>query len=366
MKEKWRYLSSRIYMLCVGLFLFLAVICLILCVWAARTGKNGTEAVFCTAVWLFGFLFFYFAVLRPYRKVDRYLQLFFAGYTNAGLKEEACILSPGTEELARVLVRLTESDQLLNANKRQAQYLALQNQINPHFLYNTLDSIRSEAMMGENQTVAEMTEALATFFRYTISKVENMVTLEEELENTKIYFLIQKHRYEDRVTLEIEYDKEDEVLLRYLLPKLTIQPVVENSILHGIERKIGSGTIRILLRCTEKRLLIRISDNGVGMAPEVLERLNHQLNQPVFDSIQLSKDKGGIAILNVNNRIHLIFGEEYGMTVYSTPGVGTDTEIHLPLITSERQLKNLRRECETGNFKNGAGDSYRAGKEAPE
>ena len=200
-----------------------------------------------------------------------------------------------------------------------------------------------EALLEGNSTVVEMTEALATFFRYTISKVENMVTLEEELENTKVYFLIQKYRFEDRVNLEIQYDKEDEFLLHCLLPKLTLQPVVENSIIHGIERKVGSGTIRIVLRCTEKRLLIEISDDGVGMPPDVLERLNSQLNQPVFDSISLSKNKGGIAILNVNNRIHLIFGEEYGMTVYSTPGVGTDTVIDLPLITSERQLKNLRR-----------------------
>lgn len=343
MKERWRYLSSRIYVLCVGLLVFLALICVLLSILAVRTGRYGAEALCCLAVEAAGILFFYFGVLKPYRKVERYLRLFFAGYTSAGLKEEARLLSPGTEGLAQVLIGLMESDQLLNANKRQAQYLALQNQINPHFLYNTLDSIRSEALLEGNSTVVEMTEALATFFRYTVSKVENMVTLEEELENTKVYFLIQKYRFEDRVNLEIQYDKEDEFLLHCLLPKLTLQPVVENSIIHGIERKVGSGTIRIVLRCTEKRLLIEISDDGVGMPPDVLEKLNNQLNQPVFDSISLSKNKGGIAILNVNNRIHLIFGEEYGMTVYSTPGVGTDTVIDLPLITSERQLKNLRR-----------------------
>lgn len=115
-----------------------------------------------------------------------------------------------------------------------------------------------------------------------------------------------------------------------------------NSIIHGIERKIGSGTIKIVLKCTEKRLIIEINDDGVGMRPEVLEKLNNQLNQPVFESIQLSKNKGGIAIMNVNNRIHLIYGEEYGMTVYSTPDVGTDTVINLPLITSERQLENMK------------------------
>lgn len=148
--------------------------------------------------------------------------------------------------------------------------------------------------------------------------------------------------FEERINLEIEYDKEDEFLLRCLLPKLTLQPVVENSIIHGIERKIGSGTIKIVLKCTEKRLIIEINDDGVGMRPEVLEKLNNQLNQPAFESIQLSKNKGGIAIMNVNNRIHLIYGEEYGMTVYSTPDVGTDTVINLPLITSERQLENMK------------------------
>lgn len=342
MKGKWNYLSYRIQMLCVTFFSLWTVADFFLFLYAYKTGSHMKGFILSTIVLLILFLFYYFAILEPYHRVDKYLNLFLMGYTSAGIKEESCMISPEVEEMIKILIRLIESDQLLNANKRQAQYLALQNQINPHFLYNTLDSIRSEAMIEGNVVVAEMTEALATFFRYTISKVENMVTLEEELENIRVYFSIQKHRFEDRVNLEIEYDKEDEFLLRCLLPKLTLQPVVENSILHGIERKVGSGTIKISLKCTEKRLIIEISDDGVGMKPEVLEKLNNQLNQPVFESIQLSKNKGGIAIMNVNNRIHLIFGEEYGMTVYSTPDVGTDTVINLPLITSERQLKDMK------------------------
>ncbi len=342
MRGKWRYLSYRIYVLCLGIGIFLLVGILALWIYVFKYKIHVGTAVLCTGILFLFFFFFYFAIFKAYLRIDKYLSLFLMGYTSAALKEESCMLSPGVEELTKILVRLLESDQLLNANKRQAQYLALQNQINPHFLYNTLDSIRSEAMLEGNNAVAEMTEALATFFRYTISKVENLVTLEEELENTKVYFLIQKHRFEDRVNLEIEYDKEDAFLLRCQLPKLTIQPVVENSIIHGIERKVGSGTVHISLKCTEKRLIIEINDDGVGMQPEALEKLNHQLNEPVFESIQLSKEKGGIAIANVNNRIHLIFGEEYGMTVYSTPNVGTDTVITLPLITSERQIKDLK------------------------
>lgn len=342
MEKRWRYLSYRIQILYAAVLGFWFLGILGIWIYVVKTRRHLEAAGAWTGVFFACFAFSYFAVYKPYQRIDKNLNLFLMGYTSTGIKEENCIMSPGMEELIKILVRLIESDQLLNANKRQAQYLALQNQINPHFLYNTLDSIRSEAMLEGNDTVAEMTEALATFFRYTISKVENMVTLEEELENAKVYFLIQKHRFEDRVDLEIEYDKEDEFLLRCLLPKLTLQPVVENSIIHGIERKLGSGTIRIVLKCTEKRLIIEINDDGVGMQPEVLERMNHQLNQPVFESIQLSKVKGGIAITNVNNRIHLLFGEEYGMTVYSTPGVGTDTVISLPLITSERQLKRIK------------------------
>lgn len=342
MEKKWCYLSYRIQLFYAGIFVFWLFCIVGIWILVIKTRRFMVPAGIVTAMYVVFFCFFIFAVYIPYQREDNNLNLFLMGYTSTGLKEETCMLSPGMEELTKILIRLTESDQLLKANKRQAQYLALQNQINPHFLYNTLDSIRSEAMLAGNDTVAEMTEALATFFRYTISKVENMVALEEELENAKVYFQIQKYRFEDRVDLKIEYDEEDEVLLRCLVPKLTIQPVVENSIIHGIERKLGNGTICIALKCTEKRLLIEISDDGIGMPAEVLERLNHQLNQPVFESIQLSKDKGGIAIMNVNNRIHLLFGEGYGMTVYSTPNVGTDTVISLPLITSERQLKRIK------------------------
>lgn len=280
-------------------------------------------------------------VLVPYNRQDKNIQLFLSGYTASGLKNPEYVLSPGTEQLYETVISLLESDALLKANKRQAQYLALQNQINPHFLYNTLESIRSEAMEAGIYNVMNMTEALANFFRYTISKVENIVTLEEELQNMETYFSIQQYRFEDKLHLSVEYEEEErEQLFKCLMPKLILQPVVENSIVHGIERKLGSGTVRVILRCTEKRLLIQVSDDGVGMKPETLEQLNRHLNQPVFDSIRLAKEKGGIAIVNVNNRIHLMFGETYGISINSAPGVGTDVMINLPLVTSKRQIKN--------------------------
>lgn len=340
MENKWRFLSYRIQ--CAGvaaaaLFWFVWLLALYM---AAASGRYVFLVMAAGAVFAGVCIFAVLGIRSPYRRLDKNVQLFLSGYTASGLKNPDYILSPASEQLYETVIRLLESDQILNANKRQAQYLALQNQINPHFLYNTLESIRSEAMEAGIESVMNMTEALANFFRYTISNVENMVTLEEELDNIQTYFSIQKYRFEERIRLSVEFEPEDrEMLLKCLMPKLTLQPIVENSIIHGIERKMGEGTVRIIIRRTRKRLIIQISDDGIGMAPEMLEKLNRQLNQPVYDSVRLSRNSGGIAIVNVNNRIHLIFGEEYGMSLYSTQGVGTDMVVTLPYVTSRRQVK---------------------------
>ena len=223
----------------------------------------------------------------------------------------------------------------MNATRRQAQYLALQNQINPHFLYNTLEGIRSEALIANLTTVADMTEALGNFFRYTISNMDHLVFLEDELINVENYYLIQQYRFGEKINLNIIYDKDDkETLLKYQLPKLTLQPIVENAIYHGIERKLDNGTITIKIEATKKRLIITISDDGLGMSKQQLDELLSKLNTDYFEYIsQVDEEKGGIAIVNVNNRIKLLFGETYGINIFSTAGVGTDVEITLPLMT---------------------------------
>ncbi|BAK99880.1 putative two-component histidine kinase [Oscillibacter valericigenes Sjm18-20] len=229
--------------------------------------------------------------------------------------------------LAERLNAILKTSNSFELSKRQAQYQALQNQINPHFLYNTLESIRSEALISGLGSVADMCEALANFFRYTISNQADVVTVDEELQNIKTYFYIQQYRFGSRLTLKIEYEEDDvDTLIRCKLPKLTLQPIVENAIIHGIEQKLGNGTVTIKLMMTQRCLLIRISDDGVGMDPEILEKVNQRMagNAPP------GSGKGGIAIANVNNRIRLLFGETYGVIVYSTLGVGTDVEISLP------------------------------------
>lgn len=342
MGEDWKYLISRVK--------FFGSLLMILCgmfwlklLYDKRRNRMDLILVLVIGIFLVILcLMIIRQVVLPYKKIENNMTLFLKGYTIDGLQDSETALTKEADRIFSELIQLLKSEQMLNENKRQAQYLALQNQINPHFLYNTLESIRSEAMEAGMDSVVCMTEALAHFFRYTISNMENMVTLEEELDNINTYFLIQKYRFEERIGLTIEYDEEEHDLLNHcLLPKLTLQPVVENSIIHGIERKMGFSTVRIVLRCTEKRLIIQVSDDGIGMQPEALDDLNRKLNQSLFESLHNKKKKGGIALVNVNNRIHLIFGEEYGMTVYSTPGVGTDVMIELPLVTSRRELKKV-------------------------
>lgn len=288
-------------------------------------------------------LIFSVTVVFPYQKSEKMLKRFLDGYMMTGYEELGIpFLTPNTEMELKKIDALFHSPKLFDLNKRQAQYLALQNQINPHFLYNTLESIRSEALIAGLDSVAEMTEALAAFFRYTISKVENLVSVEEELENCKTYFRIQQYRFGNRLQLHIEYNEEEkDEIIHCRIPKLTLQPILENSIIHGTELKIGTGNLRIQFQRTEKRLIIRISDDGVGMDESTLWELNRKLRKDSSTvSYQQSETKGGIALANVNNRIHLIFGEEYGMHVYSIQGEGTDVEISLPAVTDDREIKN--------------------------
>jgi two-component system, sensor histidine kinase YesM len=280
-------------------------------------------------------------ILRPYWQIEKNIKLFLEGYTSSeSLVVDDAELTPAGEEMKKRLYQIMNSSELLKLNKRQAQYLALQNQINPHFLYNTLESIRSEALISGLDSVADMTEALATFFRYTISKVENLVSVEEELQNCQTYFKIQRYRFGERLHLSIEYDPEEkDELFCCRIPKLTMQPILENSIIHGTECKVDGGHLRIVLEKSGGRLLIRISDDGVGMSPQKLADMNERLQKSASAySTGESEAKGGIALVNVNNRIHLLFGEEYGMHVFSMKDVGTDVEITLPVITSDREI----------------------------
>lgn len=216
---------------------------------------------------------------------------------------------------------------------KQTELTALQSQINPHFLYNTLETIRGQALIDDNEEIARMVEALAAFFRYSISRKGSLVTLRDELANINNYMLIQRYRFNNRFSLEIILDEENESAYDFRIPRLIIQPVVENAIFHGLEEKLEGGKVMIEIIVTEENLMITISDNGKGMGSEELKSLNKRIRSASMrleDGGDRSQRNTGIALPNIHKRIQLLFGEDYGVNVYSTLNQGTDVEITIP------------------------------------
>ncbi|MFC2734076.1 MAG: sensor histidine kinase [Oribacterium sp.] len=314
------------------------------------------RAVFLLFLLLLLSLFFFLCVYRPYRFYEERLERVLRGY--AALTElcaELPALTPMNKRELELVSEILNSAELSEQSKRQAQYQALQNQINPHFLYNTLDGIRSEALIAGLDKVAEMTEALAAFFRYTISNTEDLVTLEEELENCNTYFKIQKYRFGDRLLMRILMDEEDKAfLLKCMIPKLSLQPILENSIIHGTELKLEQGCTEIRIERTDRGLLLTVSDNGVGMDQEHLRKLRKRLGdaREELSAGITGTSKGGIALSNVNKRIHILFGEEYGLHIFSVEDIGTDVEITLPLIRREAEKNSEKRRLYSGRSGN--------------
>ncbi len=303
-------------------------------------------------IFLACFVFFIKKVYSPIMTYENAIKILESGDLENFLNYNTKHLNyPNTENMRNILIRLRYAvNRQYSAEilKRQAEFSALQSQINPHFLYNTLEAIRGQALIEGVEDIAEMTEALSTFFRYSISKKGDLVSLEDELSSVESYFVIQQFRFNNKFGFSIKYDETDSDILDYMLPKLTLQPIVENSIYHGLETKVGKGSITIRITSTEKRLIINISDDGEGMDKATQDNLNYKLHngldQPDTQEQQGKPRHTGIALVNVNMRIKLLFGEEYGMSVSSTKGLGTEVEIVLPHVKEEniQNIHNLR------------------------
>lgn len=278
------------------------------------------------------FLIFHLLIYKPYMKIKNAVKelshsLDWSEFT----LNTAAFFSPDL---------LSSVDKLKNQRldfadaQKQAEYLALQNQINPHFLYNTLEALRGDTLYEGLTSVAAVIEALATFFRYMITDTGNLTSLENEIEHAKNYFLIQKYRFENKIDMKILLPENETKPLNYMIPKLTLQPIIENSIFHGLEKKSGIGCITIEIDTTSNFLFINISDTGVGIKPEILHQINQSFDESTAENTGDSF-KGAhqsIALKNVSRRIKLLFGYEYGLHVYSTLNLGTDVRIILPKI----------------------------------
>ncbi len=217
-------------------------------------------------------------------------------------------------------------EQQLETKKKEAELKALQAQINPHFLYNTFESINWLVRQNENDKAIMMITSLGDLFRLGINRSDQLVELEEEIKHAEAYIKIQKLRFGDKmnVSWEVEID-----IGNYRTIKLILQPIIENAIYHGIELMEEQGDISIKITINEENLLIRISDNGMGMDEHQLSKIRSALNG--WDNNEIRS----IGLRNVNERIKLKFGDGYGLSIISKQNEGTVVTVRLPLISKD-------------------------------
>jgi len=203
--------------------------------------------------------------------------------------------------------------------KRKNEFKALQAQINPHFLYNTLDSIIWLIEGNENDDAVMMTEQLADLFRLSLNKGKEIIPIREVVEHIRCYLEIQKMRYKKKLDYQILVDED---LLSYTSLKLLLQPLVENAIYHGIKNQPGQGLITVRVEHSADSIEFSVEDNGAGMTAEILEKLNA--------GVIPASSRNGMGLNNVKERIHLFFGEEYNLEIQSSPGAGTVVRFTIP------------------------------------
>lgn len=244
-----------------------------------------------------------------------------------GLVKDLDTLSSSFGHMSERIKQLMEHIRLEEKELRKTELKALQAQINPHFLYNTLDSVQWMCELGKTEDAAKMVSSLAKLFRISISRGKELIPIKDELLHAKNYLIIQSFRYRDQFTYRFDVDPE---LEHYLCNKITIQPLIENSIYHGIDRLVDEGEIIISVRQapdSEDDIIISVADNGVGMSPEQCRAI-------------LSKehsDSHGIGVKNVNDRLRIYFGERYGISIESELDAGTTVMVRIPKLTHDKE-----------------------------
>lgn len=326
--------GSRILKLNILIILWIIVLCIMTIL---------VSEWWCACFWLISLigisLVYYRKVYIPLKNMEETVRLL--GNMNPDVHLD---LTMDSEHLKDALSQLIEEMHVSLKKEHQAEllnhelmYAQLQSQINPHFLYNTLESIRGQAVIDDNYRIADMTEALAKYFRYTISRKEEQVTIKDELENIKNYVYIQQYRFDDRFDFNIYCHDDSELCMRSAIPKMTLQPIVENAIFYGMENKLEKGHITIHVEATKDIVTLVISDDGVGMDGNTLEQLNKKISGMENDtsSKNNSRKGNGVALKNINQRLKLLFGTQYGLYVASTKNLGTEVEVRLPLMIGE-------------------------------
>ena len=264
-------------------------------------------------------------ITNPIQELEKSVNAIEAGeldtevYTGGSYEIEHLGRSIG--DMAKRIKALMQDIVAEHESKRKSEFDTLQSQINPHFLYNTLDIIVWMIENERRQEAVKVVTALARFFRISLSKGKSIITVRDELEHVRNYLTIQQMRFKNKFIYEIEAG-EDVMDLACL--KLMLQPLVENAIYHGMEFMDGDGEIHVRVKKEQGELWLEVCDNGLGMTAEQVENL-------LSEKPQASSRRGsGIGVKNVNERIRLYFGEAYGLVIESEPDEGTVIRCHLP------------------------------------
>ncbi|RXI54878.1 sensor histidine kinase [Clostridium tetani] len=246
----------------------------------------------------------------------------FDSYYEIENNDEISILGQVFNQMLTDIKRLINKVYQVEKQKRSAELRVLQSQINPHFLYNTLDTIQWKALEYNAFEVADMINSLSGFFRISLSDGKEFITISDEVEHVSNYLEIQKIRYKDKISYSIDVDNSVE---QYLVPKLIVQPLVENSIYHGLKLQKHKGVINVYISSKDGFLLIEVLDNGLGMDVEQLITLRKNL----WESIETNH----YGLYNINERLKLAFGEKYSIEIKSELKIGTQVLLRIPLIS---------------------------------
>jgi len=269
-------------------------------------------------------LIFSMNIYKPINKLEKAMREVSKGNFDIRIedkrKDEFGILNEGFNQMTSEVSYLFNEVYKQKLLKKEAELNALQSQITPHFLYNTLNSIRYAAMLQNATIVSDMLSALVELLQLSAGKKEAFISVREEIQQVKNYVILQMFRYRDLFSISYEIDEE---VLDYKVPKLILQPLVENSIQHGISLRKGGGKICIRARKVGSDIVFEVEDNGVGMTEEKIREI-------LYSEENSAKKFCGIGIKNVNERIKLYFGEPYGLTYRTAKNGGTIARILIP------------------------------------
>ncbi len=243
--------------------------------------------------------------------------------------DELATLGESFNSMVQEISELIEGIRVEQKNAKDAELKLMQAQINPHFLYNTLDAIMWLTEAGENRQAVEMISSLSNFFRTTLSKGRDWITVAEEESHIQSYLEIQQFRYQDILNYEIEIPDD---MKDFYLMKLMLQPIVENALYHGIKNKRDGGQIRVSGKKEGTDLVFTVADDGIGMTDEELNRFRQLISGEITD-----ESSHGFGIANVQSRIRLNYGEQYGITAESIYGEGSTITVRIPQVTRPRE-----------------------------